>query len=113
MTRMGHLKMPEIPTGLQKAQMAKRRGEFENKKSDDQREPPHNSPSIFPCSQSTTTQSTPVLARLRLTFAPGIICQHPIEGPLPSSKATLNLFAAFMDAMLKDLLLEPIRSLLL
>lgn len=52
-----------------------------------------NLPSIFPCSQSTITQSTPERARIREIFAPGSICHTPMEGPLFSIKACLSLFA--------------------
>jgi hypothetical protein len=74
-------------------------------------------------SQSTTTQSTPVLASVLETLLPGIIClptvcisagglptqntspshksyQHPIEGPTFFSNATFRRFAAFIDAIL-------------
>jgi hypothetical protein len=68
-------------------------------------------PSILPCSQSTTTQSTPVRARVRDTLEPGIICQHPNDGPFPSSKATRNLLAPFIDATLNRFLLRPTEAI--
>jgi len=48
-------------------------------------------PSIFPCSQSTITQSAPALARILETLDPGIICQTPINGPLLAWKACFSL----------------------
>jgi hypothetical protein len=48
-------------------------------------------PSIFPCSQSTITQSAPALARILETLDPGIICQTPIDGPLLAWKACFSL----------------------
>lgn len=51
---------------------------------------------MFPCSQSTNTQSTPDRARVLDTFAPGIICQQPIAAPFPSFKAVCSLLAACM-----------------
>lgn len=68
-------------------------------------------PSILPCSQSTSTQSTPVRARVRETLEPGIICQHPNDGPFPSSKATRNLLAPFIDAILNRFLLRPTEAI--
>lgn len=53
-------------------------------------EPP---PSKFPCSQSTRTQSTPDRANTRDMFAPGSICQAPIDF-LPSLSAVRNRFDA-------------------
>ena len=82
-------------------------------------------------SQSTSTQSTPVLASVLDTLLPGIIClptvcisaglptqnispshkpyQHPIEGPTFFSNATFKRFAAFIDAILLG---GPITTLL-
>jgi hypothetical protein len=83
-------------------------------------------------SQSTSTQSTPVLASVLDTLLPGIIClptvcisagglptqntspshksyQHPIEGPTFFSNATFRRFAAFIDAILLG---GPITTLL-
>lgn len=48
---------------------------------------------MFPCSQSTMTQSTPVRASSLDTLAPGIICHRPWDC-LPSAKATLSLLEA-------------------
>lgn len=51
---------------------------------------------MLPCSQSMSTQSTPVLASVRLILLPGNICQHPVEGPFPSFKAVSSRLAACM-----------------
>jgi hypothetical protein len=53
-------------------------------------------PSILPCSRSTMTQSTPVLARIRETLEPGSICQAPIAGRLPSRKTLASLLERSM-----------------
>ena len=45
---------------------------------------------MFPCSQSTHTQSTPVLASSRETLAPGSICHMP-KDCRPAAKAVLIL----------------------
>lgn len=50
-------------------------------------------PSMFPCSQSTNTQSAPDLANSRDTLAPGSICHMPTVC-LPSLKAVLILLEA-------------------
>jgi hypothetical protein len=50
-------------------------------------------PSMFPCSQSTHTHSTPVLASTLETLAPGTICHMPYAFR-PSLKATLSLLDA-------------------
>lgn len=47
-------------------------------------------PSIFPCSQSTSTQSGPDLAKILEILAPGSICQRPMAGPLASAKTCFN-----------------------
>jgi hypothetical protein len=71
---------------------------------DDQKAVSTHSPSIFPCSQSTNTQSTPVRARVLDTFAPGSICQQPIEAAFPSFNAVCSRLAAcIVDGMASDL----------
>lgn len=52
------------------------------------------SPSMLPCSQSTMIQSTPVLASIRETLLPGIICQQPILGPFAPLKTLCRRFAS-------------------
>lgn len=49
-------------------------------------------PSMLPCSQSTQIQSAPVLASIRDTLAPGIICHKP-KVCRPALKAALILLA--------------------
>lgn len=62
-------------------------------------------PSMLPCSQSTRTQSTPDLASMRDTFAPGIICQAP-NAFLPSRRAVRSL----LDCCMADMFLVTPRS---
>lgn len=59
------------------------------------------SPSMLPCSQSTSTQSHPDRARMRDTFAPGIICHMPMLC-LPWAKAVLSRLDACMVFILRS-----------
>jgi hypothetical protein len=75
-------------------------------------------------SQSTKTQSTPVLARVLETLTPGSIClllrqpllenvsqifsyQHPMLGPCPASIVAFSLFEGSIDAIMRCLFLIP------
>lgn len=62
-------------------------------------------PSMLPCSQSISTQSTPDLASTRDTFAPGSICQAP-NAFFPSSSDVRSL----LDACMADMSLVMLRN---
>ncbi|KAH8177682.1 hypothetical protein LIA77_02764 [Sarocladium implicatum] len=53
---------------------------------------------MFPCSQSTHTQSAPARARHLETLAPGIICHSP-NVCLPSRRAILTLLSDSISAL--------------